>query len=100
MKEEKILHLHVKKKYWWQVRNGKKKEEYRKHNNYWYERLCKSYTFIYYHLGYPRKNDLTKTLIFKWNGFKERFITHELFGKEKLVYVIPLGKPKTKSLGG
>lgn len=87
----KILHLHVKKIYWDEVLAFKKKEEYRAMSEYWKKRLSKTYDCIYYHLGYPKRNDTTKTIIFLWRGYSIKKITHGLFGKDVNVYAIPLG---------
>ena len=84
----KILHVHVKYVYFNQVKNKEKDEEYREIKPYWNEKLNKDYDEIHYHAGYNHDKD--STLIFRWNGYKKKRITHELFGKNKLVYAIPL----------
>lgn len=40
MKEEKILHLTLKKKWFDMIASGEKKEEYREIKEYWLNRLC------------------------------------------------------------
>ena len=87
----KILHLHVKKKYWRQVRDGSKVEEYRRFNLKLLKRLLIGYDFIHYHLGYTSKKQKERTMIFKWNGFYDAKIKHEIFGNRYAhVFVIPL----------
>ncbi len=91
--EIKILHLHVKRKYWEQVRDKKKLEEYRIFDLKLLKKLLVGYDLIHYHLGYPSKKQKERTLIFKWNGFIDKEITHELFGKNVHVFAIDLTKP-------
>lgn len=89
---KKILHFHVKRKYWEQVRDGNKSEEYRKFDLKLLKRLLVGYDLIHYHLGYPSKKQKERTLIFRWNGFVDKKITHELFGKDAHVFAIDLSK--------
>ena len=86
----KILHLHVKKKYFDDVANGKKEEEYRSDNDYWKKKLNQDYDLIKYHCGYPKKTDKSRTMVFHWNNSFKKFITHELFGEKVIVNCIPL----------
>lgn len=90
--DKKILHLHVKKKYWEQVRDKQKFEEYRNFDLKLMSRLLRGYDLIYYHLGYPSKKQKDKTLVFQWDGFIDKKITHELFGKNAHVFAISLNK--------
>lgn len=86
------LHLNLKKEYFYQIKNGEKKEEYRLANEYWEKRLKnKSYNKNYIKLGYPKKDDIDKILIFKYNGYKKRIITNKEFGDKPIeVYAINL----------
>ncbi len=86
--------MHVKRKYWEQVKKGNKLEEYRTFNLKLMKQLLIGYDFIHYHLGYPSKKQKERTIIFKWNGFIDKKITHELFGKNVHVFAINLEKPK------
>lgn len=84
----KILHLHVKKKYWPEVRSGKKKEEYREIKGYWRTRLKKNYTHIYYWLAYT-----SQKMVFKYNGFTTKRICHPEFKNQEIdVFAIDISK--------
>jgi len=93
---KKILHIHVKRKYWEKVKSGTKKEEYRAVTDYWVKRLIdKNYDEIHYKLGYPKKSDKSKILIFPYNRYKFKNIkniNHELFEPNQQVFVIALNK--------
>lgn len=85
---EKILHIHVKKKYWQQAKDKVKNKEYRLIKPYWIKRLKKDYDLIYYWLGYT-----SKKLIFRYNGYVRTAIKHEEFGDEPVnVFAIDLTK--------
>ena len=90
----KILHLHVKKKYFDQIKAGDKKEEYRRETRYWRARLIKNVEphLIMVHCGYPRKGDSSRTLLFRYAGYYHaNGFTHEEFGDKPVnVFVIPL----------
>ena len=85
----KILHIHVKKRYWELARQGVKEEEYRLIKPYWTKRLVgKNYTLIYYYLGYTDKKR-----IFRYDGYKIKTILHLEFGnKPTKVYALSLRK--------
>ena len=91
----KILHLHVKTEYYNQVKDGTKKEEYRKFKQYWAKRLnSKTYDLIYYYKGYTQEK-----MIFKFNGWRLDMIQHKEFGdKPVLAYRIYLDKQEDYSL--
>ncbi len=85
----KILHLHVRKEYWEQVKNNQKNKEYRIIKPYWIKMLKKDYDLIYYYLGYT-----SKKLIFEYNGFVRTTIKHKEFGDKPVnVFAIDLTKP-------
>ncbi len=87
--DKKILHLHVKKEYWEQVRDKKKNKEYRIIKPYWIKRLKENYDLIYYYLGYT-----SKKLIFRYHGNVRTIIKHEEFGDKPVnVFAIDLTKP-------
>lgn len=85
----RILHIHVKKRYWDLARQRVKPEEYRLIKPYWTKRLVgKDYDLIYYYLGYTGKKR-----IFRYDGYKIKKITHEEFGDKPVkVYAISLRK--------
>ena len=90
---KKILILNLKKQYFEEIKNGTKLEEYREIKEFWTKRLSKDFSEIHIKLGYPPKEDNTRTMKFEWNGFKIKEITHPLFGEEKIkVYAINLDK--------
>lgn len=90
----KDLILNVKKQYFEEILAGSKKEEYRLYNEYWKKRLLnKKFNNIIIKLGYPKKNDLSKQIIFPYNGFEVKDITHKLFGEKPVkVFSIKLLK--------
>lgn len=88
------LHLHVKKKYFDQIKSGEKKYEYRRMTPYWKKRLVigREYNLIVIYCGYPRKGDSSKVLLFRYKGWilQTSFI-HEEFGNKPVdVYAIIL----------
>lgn len=93
----RYLHLHVKKEYWLQVKNGEKTEEFREITDNWDKQLKKEYDVIRYYLGYPKGQDSSKILEFDWTKPYKKKITHELFGEDVLVWVIPLNPKSGKS---
>lgn len=90
---KKILILNLKKQYFEEIKNRTKVEEYREIKEFWTKRLSKEFSEIHIKLGYPKRGDNTRTIKFKWNGFKIKEILHPLFGNEKKeVYVIDLSE--------
>ncbi len=90
----RILHLHVKKKYFDQIKSGAKKHEYRRITTYWTKRLvyAPDYNMIMLYCGYPRKGDSKRTLIFPYTGWYiiTNFV-HPQFGDQPVdVYAIHL----------
>lgn len=88
----KALILNLKKEYFQEIKSGVKKEEYRLYNPYWIKRLeNKTFSKVIIKLGYPRKDDKEKEIIFPWNGYKIKTISHKHFGNEQVkVYAIKL----------
>lgn len=89
-----ILHLHVKKKYFDQIKSGTKNNEYRRVTEYWNKRLVEApaYNLIVVYCGYPPKGDSSRILLFRYAGYYHAngFI-HEEFGSKPVnVFVIPL----------
>lgn len=87
------LFLHVKEKYFNQIKSGEKKEEYRLVKPYWIERLNRNYDGIYVFRGYPKKDSWSPEnfMRFPWMGIATRMIKHEEFGDHLIqVFVIPL----------
>lgn len=90
----RILHLHVKKKYFDQIKAGKKNEEYRRETPYWRKRLvfAAEPNLIMVYCGYPKKGDSSRILLFRYAGYYHAHgFLHEEFGAKPVnVFVIPL----------
>lgn len=87
----RILHLNLKQQWWLDVKAGRKLEEYRLVNAYWKRRLVnQEYDLIYVKLGYPAKDDWSRILVFKWNGWIETEINHQEFNGKANVFAIDL----------
>lgn len=92
----KTITFNLKREYFDAIKSGVKKEEYREKKAFWTKRLVdRKFDVIIIKLGYPKKNDDTgKVLYFKWNGFVEKTIQHEVFDNEIIdVYAIDLSEP-------
>jgi len=89
-----VLILHVKRKYFDEIKAGTKKEEYRLAKPYWLTRLSSRYlNSIVILKGYPSFHMLRSNnrIDFPWNGYEEKTITHPEFGKYPVdVYAIKL----------
>lgn len=90
--KKKILYLHVKAKYFSEIKSGVKTEEYRLFNPYWWNRLYFNiYDEVHILSGYPKKDDPSKRIIFLWMGYGIKKIKHPEFGEEYVeVYAIRL----------
>lgn len=90
----KVLKLPVKRKYFEQIRDGTKKEEYRECKPFWDKRLLnKEFDQVHITLGYPKARDLSRVLVFPWSGFQVKEILHPEFGPGKIkVFAIKLEK--------
>lgn len=87
-----ILHLAVKRVYFDSIKAGTKGEEYRLVTPYWTKRIeGRVYDMICITLGYSAAGDMERTLMFLWNGYKRKRITHPHFGPNEVeVYAIYL----------
>lgn len=90
----KNLILNLKNEYFQEIKSGVKKEEYRLCNPYWTKRLAgKNFSKVIIKLGYPKKDDKDKEIIFPWNGYKIKTISHKHFGSTPVkVFAIKLIK--------
>ena len=90
----KDLVLHVKKKYFEQIKAGEKTEEYREANHYWQKRIiAQQYKSVVICCGYPKAGDNDRRISFPWRGWTSRVITHPHFGDLPVtVFVIRLQK--------
>jgi len=77
------LILPLKGVYFDAIAAGTKLEENRLCTDYWKRRLIgRSYENIILTRGYPRKDDQSRRIVCKWNGYKIKTITHEHFGPD------------------
>lgn len=90
----KVLIFNLKTEYFQEIKSGVKKEEYRLCNPYWTKRLAgKNFSKVIVKLGYPKKDDKDKEIIFPWNGYKIKTISHKHFGSTPVkVFAIKLIK--------
>lgn len=79
--KKKILHLSLKKVYFDAIKDGVKHFEYRLCSKYWQKRLeGRDYDEIHLKCGYPKKGDMSRTIIKKYKGYERQDIRHEHFG--------------------
>jgi len=88
----KDLILNVRERWFRDIESGIKTEEYRELKPYWAKRLeGKEYDRVIIKLGYPKKEDKGKQIIFPWNGYYiKHVISDEWNGEEKSVFAIQL----------
>lgn len=81
-----VLHLHVRSKYFSDITQGAKTEEYRLLNPLWILRLCQSppYHGIIIYKGYPKTSDfcLNNRIERIWRGWIIKKILDPEFGKD------------------
>lgn len=92
MTSKKNLTLNLKKKYFDEIKNGTKTEEYRLCTPFWKKRIeGKEFENIIIKLGYPKNDQKEKILIFPWKGYEIKEIKHEHFGDTPVrVYAIKI----------
>lgn len=80
----RILTLHLKARYWNQIKAGAKEREFRLFSDYWRTRLIgKCFDEIHLIAGYPSKEDTPeKTIRCKWAGYEITNLQHEEFGEK------------------
>lgn len=86
------LVLPLKAEYFHAIKDGSKSVEYRLDTPYWRRRLFgRSYDRIVLTLGYPKKSDTARRLVFPWRGATQALITHRHFGPHEVqVFAIPV----------
>ncbi|ODS24189.1 RNA-binding protein [Candidatus Endobugula sertula] len=91
----KKLTLAVKAEYFDAIKAGFKTEEYRLYNDYWRKRLeDREYDVIEITRGYPKLDDYSKRLLFKYQPYSIKTITHPHFGNGSTkVFALPLTTP-------
>jgi len=90
----KTLTLHIKRKWFEQIRDGIKTVEFRRCSNYWTKRLDGlEYDVIHLYCGYPKRGDVSRLLARKWNGCVKTKIQHPEFGNYQVdVYAIDVSQ--------
>ncbi len=72
------LVLPVKRKWFTQIKDGTKTEEYRLVNDYWSKRLVnKTFGKVVITLGYPKRDDISRRIELPWRGYYKRTIISE-----------------------
>ena len=96
--KNRILTLHVYRRYFDAIVAGTKVEEYRKRDDYNSKRLAgKTFQTVRIVMGYPGNSDLgpANCIEFPWNGYTEKLIQNNLFGAEPIpVFAIRLSEKK------
>lgn len=65
------------------IQRGEKTEEYRLCNDYWRKRLVgRDYDTIVFTRGYPRRDDDSRRMYFRYGGYSLKRITHRHFGDD------------------
>ena len=86
------LVLNVRERWFRDIESGVKTEEYRELKPYWAKRLeGKTYDNVIIRLGYPKKGDSERQIVFPWTGYQiKHVISDEFGGEEKSVFAIYL----------
>ena len=94
--KNRILTLHVYRRYFDAIVAGTKVEDYRKRDDYNTKLLTgKTFEKVRIVLGYPSNDNLgpANCIEFPWNGYTENLIQNNLFGAEPIpVFAIRLSK--------
>lgn len=73
------LHLHVKTKYFNEIKNGEKSYEYRLCNDYWSKRIiARDYVSLIIYNAYKPGSE--NRIVMRYRGYKRMTITHPHFG--------------------
>ena len=85
------LVINIKKKYFNEILNGTKKEEFRKKTKFWETRILnREYTHVVFRNGY-KKNAPTITL--RYLGYDVKNLQRDFFGKDATdLFVLKLGE--------
>ncbi len=79
----KTLYIHLKVKYFNEIKSGKKVYEYRLKTDYWKRRLVgRDYDHVMFIAGYPRADDMSKRIIAPYRGYEEICIEHPEWNNE------------------
>lgn len=90
----KDLRLAVKREYFYDIKSGRKINEFRRVDYYWKKRLLNvKYDTVTITLGYPKKGDKEREMIFPYRGCTVECINHKHFGdRDVVVFSIPVGR--------
>jgi hypothetical protein len=93
----RVLTLHLKRKWWEQIKAGTKTEELRQATAYNVKLIGHGqFDVIAILLGYPKKTDASRRLEFYWKGYTMKSVIHEEFGAfPREVIAIDLSAPVT-----
>lgn len=88
------LYLPIKTEYFDAIQTGEKTKEYRLYNDYWKKRLVgRDYDQIIITKGYPKRDDESRRMCFKYSYYRVETITHPHFGPLPVkVFAIPLNE--------
>ena len=88
------LQLALNSQYFDEIKSGEKKEEFRLCTDYWKKRLVgREYDYLILTKGYPKKDDASRKMQFKYDGYEIKEINHpHFFKKPALVYAIRINK--------
>jgi len=92
---KRILHLHLKYKWYDQIASGKKPDEMRLATDKWSKRLVgQCYDEVCLYRGYPKKCNYEGNRMFrKFGGVTKKTVKHEEFGSEPVeVFVIDVSQ--------
>lgn len=88
----RVLYLPLKRRWFEAIKDGTKTEEYRLCTEFWRKRLYKKYDEIEFSLGYPKRDDASRRMRFKFGGVYRREVTSPEWGNEpREVYAIRIG---------
>lgn len=75
------LTIPLKAKWFDQIKAGTKTEEYREIKPYWEKRLIgKDYDEVVFTRGYPKKDDESRRLYFRYGGYQIKTVVSKEFG--------------------
>lgn len=98
----RALNLNLNSEWFEDIKSGKKTEEYRNITDYWKKRIeGRTYDLIIIKKGYPKRDDYSRQLVFKYSGYEKKTIVHKHFNNIPTeVYAIKLGKNVTEEVFG
>ena len=93
----RVLTLHLKRKWWEQIKSGAKTEELRQATAYNVKLIGHGqFDIVAVLLGYPKRTDASRRMEFYWRGYQMKTVIHEEFGAfPREVIAIDLSAPVT-----